>query len=83
MVGGMIAGKQMVIPCCIGDKVWVMRSYNGVPQAREGVVSEMYFIEKMTLVIVVKNIARGQWGKKIFATREECERAIAECQKNT
>jgi hypothetical protein len=69
------------IPCKIGDKVWAFRKYGGVPHAREGVVSEMYFIEEMTLVIVVKNICRGRWGVKIFATREECERKIKEIEK--
>lgn len=64
------------LPCRIGDKVWAIRDYKGIKRATEGVVSEMYFIEKMTLTIVVKNVARGEWGKKIFATREECERAI-------
>ena len=68
----------MIIPCRLGDKVWAIRNYSGHKKAIEGKVSEMYFIEEMTLVIVVKNVARGRWGKTIFATREECERAINE-----
>lgn len=66
------------LPCKIGDKVWAIRNFSGRTQAVEGKVSEMYFIEEMRLTIVVKNVARGQWGKKIFATREECEQAIKE-----
>lgn len=67
-----------VLPCKIGDKVWAIRNFSGRTQAVEGKVSEMYFVEEMRLTIVVKNVARGQWGVKIFATREECERAIKE-----
>ena len=70
------------IPCKIGDKVWTIRRYNGINKAREGVVSEMYFDDAMRLAIVVKGLARGVWGKKVFATREECERAIKEEKKN-
>jgi hypothetical protein len=66
------------LPCELGARVWAIRQYNEKPQAKEGIVSEMYFIEGMRLTIVVKNVARGEWGKKVFATREECERAINE-----
>jgi hypothetical protein len=66
------------IPCKLGDEVWAIRNYSGTKKAVAGKVSEMYFIEEMTLIIVVKNVARGKWGEKIFATREECERAINE-----
>ena len=32
----------------------------------------------MNLVICVKHIARGLWGKTVFATKEEAEAEIAE-----
>ena len=78
----MLENGAYMLPCEIGDKVWAIRQYSGQPQAKEGIVSEMYFIEQMTLTIVVKNVARGEWGKRIFATREECERKIKEIEKS-
>lgn len=74
----MLEHGARVIPCKLGDEVWTIRNYSGTKKAVAGKVSEMYFIEEMTLIIVVKNVARGKWGEKIFATREECEKAIKE-----
>ena len=65
------------IPCKIGDKVLAIRSYSGHKRAVEGIVSEMYFLgEDMELVVVVKNVARGIFGERIFHTKEEAEEAI-------
>ena len=64
------------IPCKIGDTVWAIRNHSGTKVIRSGKVSEMYFIEKMRLCIVVKNISRGEWGKVVFATAEEARQAI-------
>jgi hypothetical protein len=36
----------------------------------------MFFGEDMRLHIVVKHIARGEWGKEIFATREDAVAVI-------
>jgi hypothetical protein len=77
----MLEHGARVLPCEIGDKVWGIRTQSGGQKAVEGVVSEMYFVDNMRLVVVVKNIARGEWGVKIFATREECEQAIKEKEK--
>lgn len=66
----------ITIPCKIGDTVWAIRDYNGVRIAKKGKVSEMYFIEGMRLCICVKQIARGEWGKIVFATKEDCEKAL-------
>ena len=68
--------KAIVLPCRIGDRVWAIKNYKGTKRATEGIVSEMFFTDKMELVIVVKSVVRGKWGVKIFATREACERAI-------
>ena len=68
-----------LLPCKIGDKVWAIRNYSGVKTPKCGVVSEMYFIEKMRLCIVVKNVARGEWGKTVFAT---CEEATAHIERS-
>lgn len=74
----MLTRGAYVLPCEIGAKVWTIKNYHGVHKAVAGIVSEMYFIENMTLTIVVKGVACGQWGKDVFATQEECERAINE-----
>lgn len=67
---------NMNIPCKIGDTVWAIRNYSGTKTPKKGVVSEMYFVERMRLCIVVKNVARGEWGKVIFPTYEEAMQEI-------
>lgn len=66
------------LPCKVGDEVWAIKTYRydkKIPH--KGVVSEMYFIDKsMRLCIVVKGITRGEWGKKVFATKEDAERSL-------
>lgn len=70
------------IPCRIGDAVWVLKNYKGVRHAKKGYVSEMHIIpdrlsmtDEMKLLITVRGIARGYWGKEVFATQEEAEKA--------
>lgn len=67
-----------VIPCKIGDFVWAIRNYNGFPHPQQGKVAEMYFTADMRLHIVVSHIARGEWGKTVFPTFEEANKAISE-----
>jgi hypothetical protein len=74
----MLNHGAVVLPCKIGSKVWAITKFGGRPKATEGIVSEMLFADDMRLVVVVRNAARGEWGVKIFATREECEQAIKE-----
>ena len=66
------------LPCKIGDRVWAIRNYKGFRHPQEGVVSDMCFTNDMNLVIVIKHVARGEWGKTVFRTREETEEAIRE-----
>ena len=70
----------MVLPCKIGDTVWGIRYHTGVPYIKQGVVSEMAYLDDMRLAIAVKFApkynTRGFWGVNIFATREECEAAL-------
>lgn len=66
------------LPCKIGDRVWAIRNYKGIKHAQEGIVAEMFFTPEMKLHIVVKHVARGEWGKNVFATQEEAEAALAE-----
>jgi flagellar biosynthesis/type III secretory pathway protein FliH len=68
----------IVLPCKIGDEVWGIRSYHGVKHPQQGRVDGMYFTSDMRLNIRVKHICIGNWGEKIFATREEAEAALKE-----
>lgn len=66
------------LPCKIGDKVYVLRNYNGKHIIKNGVVSEMFYDTDMNLIIVAKNTGRGRWGSKIFGTYESANRKILE-----
>ena len=72
----LIANGVIVPPCKVGDTVWAIRDYKGVKHPQQGVVSEMFFTRDMKLMIVVKMIARGHWGKTVFLTKEEAEQAL-------
>lgn len=69
----------VILPCKIGDVVWTFRRFIKDPVPVQGVVSEMFFTPDMRLMIVVKGIARGEWGLEVFAIREEAEQAIEFC----
>lgn len=67
------------LPCKMGDLVWGIHKINHHSYAvKQGVVNQMYFGEDMRLCICVKNVCRGEWGKKVFATKEEAEAATKE-----
>jgi hypothetical protein len=67
----------VAVPCKMGDIVWGIKTYNnGAFRAKQGTVNEMYFGEDMRLCICLKNICRGEWGKNVFATKEEAEAEI-------
>lgn len=72
----LLANGVIVLPCKIGDKVWAIRDYRGVKRPQESVVSDMYFTKNMEIVIVARYVARGIWGKTVFLTEEEAERAL-------
>lgn len=65
------------LPCKIGDVVWAIRDFKGHKRPQQGIVSEMYYNIDMELCIVVKHVARGCWGERVFATRREAEAAMA------
>lgn len=67
----------IVLPCKIGDFVWAIRSYHGIKHPQQGKVIDMHFTNEMKLHIVVSHISRGEWGKTVFATREEAEASLA------
>ena len=64
------------LPCKVGDEVWALKRCNSAYIPYQTIVSQMYFGDDMRLCIVAKNIARGEWGKAVFATQEEAEKEI-------
>ena len=70
------AVDAVVLPCKVGDTVWGIRNYKGVNHPQQGKVDQMYYTNDMRLHIKIKHICIGEWGKKIFLTREEAEAAL-------
>lgn len=67
------------IPCKIGDTVWAIVNYKGTIMPQRGIVSEIFFVDRydyMELCVVVKHVARGCWGEKVFASEEEAIKKI-------
>ena len=74
----MINENTVNLPCKIGDTVWGVRNFNGRKLVLSGKVYQMFFGDDMRLCISIKSVCRGEWGKKVFATQEEAEKAIKE-----
>lgn len=74
------AQEGRVVPCKIGDTVWVVANYRGSKTIKQGVVSQMFFLANMRLCICAQGIRRGEWGKVIFPTREAAEARVAEME---
>ena len=68
-------GRLIDLPCKIGDTVYGIRRYKG-RIVKSGTVSEMFYNQYGELIIAIKNVCRGCWGKQIFATLEEAETAL-------
>ena len=64
------------LPCKVGDTVWGIMKYNSKQIPKQGVVRQMFFGDGMRLGISVRGVCCGEWGKNIFATKEEVEAAI-------
>lgn len=69
-------GRLHVFPCKVGDKVWIIRRVRTGRHIKSGFVREMYFTEGMQMGVCVHGIGIGEWGKNVFATREEAEAAL-------
>ena len=67
--------RLIELPCKIGDTVYGIRRYQDRIVKYE-TVSEMFYNQNMELIIAIKNVCRGCWGKQIFGTREEAEAAL-------
>lgn len=74
------AQEGRVAPCKIGDTVYVIANYGGTKKIKQGVVTEMFFVEGMRLCICVQRIRRGEWGKAVFPTHEVAEAALEEME---
>lgn len=73
----LLANGVIVLPCRLGDTVWGIQRYSACGwKAKPGKVYQMYYGEDMRLCISVKRVCLGQWGKQVFATREEAEAAL-------
>lgn len=73
-------GRLMELPCKVGDIVWIIRNYRGIKRAQQGTIYEMYFTKEMKLMITVKYIGRGEFGKTVFTNKEEAEAKLAEIE---
>lgn len=75
-------GRLITLPCKIGDTVYGIRRYQD-RIVKSGTVSEMFYNQNMELIIAIKNVCRGCWGKQIFATLEEAEAALKGAEHDT
>ena len=69
-------GRLVELPCKMGDTAWAIRNCAGIRHPREGEISEMYFSKDMSLAVALKGVARGEFGKSVFLTREEAVEAL-------
>lgn len=74
--------RLITLPCKIGDTVYGIRRYQD-RIVKSGTVSEMFYNQNMELIIAIKNVCRGCWGKQIFATLEEAEAALKGAEHDT
>lgn len=70
------SGRLIELPCKIGDTVYGIRRWHDTNVAKAGIVSEMFYNRDGELIIAIKNVCRGCWGRQIFGTREEAEAAL-------
>lgn len=71
-------GRVVVLPCKVGDTVWrIVRDAN--PHITRDEVRDMYFADDMTLCVELvggRITFTEKFGKTVFYTREEAERAL-------
>ena len=75
-IGDLPAADVVEMPCRIGDTVWCIRSFKGIDHPQETKVSGMYFTQDMRLNIQCKYVGIGEFGKKVFKTREDAMKAM-------
>lgn len=75
-------GRLITLPCKIGDTVYGIRRYQD-RIVKAGTVSEMFYNRDGELIIAIKNVCRGCWGRQIFGTYEEAEAALKGAEHDT
>lgn len=75
-------GRLITLPCKIGDTVYGIRRYQD-RIVKAGTVSEMFYNRDGELIIAIKNVCRGCWGRQIFGTYEEAEAALKGAEDDT
>lgn len=79
-----VEAPTVMLPCKIGDVVWGIKKCCSSFKVIEGHVSQMFFVdEDMRLCICVDRACRGEWGKRVFATKEEAEEAVRKLKEET
>ena len=75
-------GRVVVLPCKVGDTVWrIVR--DGEPHITRDEVRDMYFADDMTPCIELvggRVTFTEKFGKTVFLSREEAEKALAEME---
>ena len=71
-------GRLVVLPCKVGDLMWGIRRFGTNRKVQQAPVTAMNFLDDMTLSIALGKVCSGEYGKKIFSTREDAERALKE-----
>lgn len=75
-------GRVVVLPCKVGDTVWrIVR--DGEPHITRDEVRDMYFADDMTPCIELvggRVTFTEKFGKTVFLTREEAEKALQEME---
>ena len=75
-------GRVVVLPCKVGDTVWrIVR--DGEPHITRDEVRDMYFADDMTLCVELvggRVTFTEEFGKTVFLSRAEAERALQEME---
>ena len=75
-------GRVVVLPCKVGDTVWrIVR--DGEPHITRDEVRDMYFADDMTLCVELvggRVTFTEKFGKTVFLSREEAEKALREME---
>ena len=75
-------GRVLILPCKVGNPVWrIVR--DGEPHITRDEVRDMYFADDMTLCVELvggRVTFTEKFGKTVFLTRAEAERALQETE---
>lgn len=64
-------------PVKVGDRVWAIRKYRGVPKVAHARVTQIYYANsKMRPQIAVQGCCSGEMGVAVFMTKQAAEDAV-------